>query len=165
MFAGKNHSRPGPRQNPRQPLADKSRPAVPPYHQSSAERRSPPSRGCKENAICSLVMNGISTASATRCDVCICSKALVRPLSGPRDGGSSKSNSVSSGSQEGSFRAETNIFSGRRSRRSSSCRCQSGWPRKTIVALSLPIRRDSPPASKTAVRVISIAARLSPLSF
>ena len=36
--------------------------------------------------------------------------AFVRPLSGPRDGGSSKTNSTSDGNQEGAFRAETNTF-------------------------------------------------------
>ena len=96
-------------------------------------------------------MNGISIASASRCVVCICAREAARPLSGPREGGKSATKRTSSGRHVGSVLAEINISDGCSFRSNSNWICQSGLPRNWSVALSLPMRRDSPPASKTAL--------------
>lgn len=100
-------------------------------------------------------------ASTARWVVSIAASAFAKPLNGPRDGESSNRSSTSSGSQPGAVLTDTKILAGRKARNVSNCCFQSGRPQNSSVALSRPIRRESPPARRSALNVI----RLPPVIF
>ena len=103
------------------------------------------------NCSCSRVTNGISTASTTRCEVCICQR--FRQTTQRAAGWRLIQKQFSVIRQPGGFGPGRNEnFLGTKIAENSSCRRQSGSSRKTTAALSRPIRRDSPPASSTARR-------------
>ncbi len=98
------------------------------------------------------VIRGMSIASANKCDVFTFRNAAANPLSGPREGGSSSTTSISGGHHAGRTRAETHSASGFNSRSSRSCLAQSGSPANSSVALSTPMRCERPPTNNTAVK-------------
>ncbi len=63
--------------------------------------------------------------------------------------------SIVDGHHRGCIRAETKTLSGFNSLNISNCRDQSGLPETIISALSVPMRRDSPPTKSAAVKVMS----------
>src|SRR5690348_9466456 len=62
--------------------------------------------------------------------------------------------STPAGHHVGLLRAETQTATGSSSAKIRSCRCQRGSPQVVSVALSKPIRRDSPPVMSMVVRFI-----------
>ena len=95
-------------------------------------------------------MSGKSIARTRRSLVAHARNAAPMPLTGPRDGDGSRTSCTSAGRHGLSSRAERKIAAGRSARSFSSCTSHSGFSFHSIVALSRPIRSDSPPQSRTA---------------
>ncbi len=93
----------------------------------------------------------MSTANASKWVVRNPASPFANPLNGPRDGRSSRITTTSAGHHPGRDRAETATTCGRNSRSKRNCLSHKNSPPTANLALSFPIRVDSPPTNKTAV--------------